>query len=131
MTTYADLEIGLHHRDADRYSVELRFSDPESDGEVRLTGEVPPLAQFDFGRLRELQVDDEAYGQLLSQGLFGDSSVATAFAQARRLGTYPCACGFSWDQARPNCIICAGRRCATPRTVRTCSPGRKSCSLAT
>jgi len=83
MTTYADLEIGLHHRDADRYSVELRFSDPESDGEVRLTGEVPPLAQFDFGRLRELQVDDEAYGQLLSQGLFGDSSVATAFAQAR------------------------------------------------
>jgi hypothetical protein len=83
MTTYADLEIGLHHRDADRYSVELRFRDPESDGEVRLTARVPPLAQFDFDRLRELHIEEEAYGQLLSQGLFGDSAVATAFAQAR------------------------------------------------
>jgi hypothetical protein len=83
MTTYADLEIGLHHRDADRYSVELRFNDPESDGEVRLRARVPPLAQFDLDRLRELPVDDEAYGQHLSDGLFGDSAVATAFAQAR------------------------------------------------
>jgi hypothetical protein len=83
MTTYADLEIGLHHREADRYSVELRFRDPESDGEVRLTARVPPLAQFDFGRLRELHVEEEAYGQLLSQGLFGDPDVAKAFAQAR------------------------------------------------
>jgi hypothetical protein len=36
MTAYADLEIGLYHRNADRYSVELCFSDPESDGKVRL-----------------------------------------------------------------------------------------------
>ncbi|HSR33028.1 MAG TPA: CHAT domain-containing protein [Anaerolineae bacterium] len=83
MITYADLEIGLYHRDVDRYSVELCFTDPESDGEVRLTGRVPPSAEFDFGRLHELHVDDEAYGQLLSQSLFGDPAVATAFAQAR------------------------------------------------
>ena len=28
---YIDLEISLHRRDADRYAVELRYSDPESD----------------------------------------------------------------------------------------------------
>ena len=39
MTDYADLEIGLHRRDADSYGVELRFSQPKSDAEVRLVRE--------------------------------------------------------------------------------------------
>ena len=83
MTPYADLEIGLHRRDADHYSVELRFSHAESDADVRLTHGGPSLAQFDFKRLRELAVDDEAYGHLLSESLFADSAVGAAFAQAR------------------------------------------------
>ena len=37
MTTYADLEIGVHRRGADHYSVELRFSHAESDADVRFT----------------------------------------------------------------------------------------------
>ena len=40
MKASADLEIGLHRYDAESYSVELRFSHPESDADVRLVMEV-------------------------------------------------------------------------------------------
>jgi hypothetical protein len=83
MTDYADLEIGLHRRDADSYTVELRFSQPESDSDVRLVQRGPSLARFDLERLRTLQADDVAYGQLLSESLIGDPDVKTALAQAR------------------------------------------------
>jgi hypothetical protein len=32
MTAYPDLEIGLHRWDAEAWTVDLRFNDPESDG---------------------------------------------------------------------------------------------------
>jgi hypothetical protein len=83
MTAYADLEIGLHRRDVERYGIELRFSQPESDADVRLVQRGPSLARFDLDQLRALALDDVAYGQLLTEGLFADSAVRTAFAQAR------------------------------------------------
>jgi len=83
MTNYADLEIDLHWRDADNYSVELRFSQPESDADVRLVQGGPSFAHFDFERLRALDLDVAAYGQLLGESLFADAAVQTAFAQAR------------------------------------------------
>lgn len=47
MRSYADLELGLHPRDADSYSVELRFNAPDSDADVRLVrGDSLPV-QFD------------------------------------------------------------------------------------
>jgi hypothetical protein len=82
MTIYADLEIGLHRRDTEGYNLELRFNHPESDADVRLTGSGSSPAQFDLARLREVAQDDEAYGRLLAQGLFGDPAVQAAFAQA-------------------------------------------------
>lgn len=82
MTAYADLEIGLHRRDAGRYGVELRFSHPGGDADIRLTSDGPKMVQFDFDRLNSLTADDEAYGQFLAQSLFVDEQVRTAFAQA-------------------------------------------------
>ena len=32
MTAYPELEIGLHRWDAEAWTVDLRFNDPESDG---------------------------------------------------------------------------------------------------
>jgi hypothetical protein len=36
MTAYADLEIGLHRRGTGSYAIELRFSQPESEADIRL-----------------------------------------------------------------------------------------------
>jgi hypothetical protein len=83
MTGYADLEIGLHRRDAENYGVELRFLHPEGDADVRLIGAIPALVQFDLDRLRELAGDAEAYGQMLTDSLFANSEVREAFLQAR------------------------------------------------
>ena len=85
-TQFADLEIGLHRHDPERYSVEMRFTPPDSDAEVRLVRGDLATAQFDLVALRELALDDAAYGRALSQGLFGDatgSEVRTAFDQTR------------------------------------------------
>jgi hypothetical protein len=83
MTDCADLEIGLHRRDADSYGVELRFSQPGSDADVRLVRGGPSLVHLDFERLCALSLDSAAYGQLLGESLFADPAVWTAFAQAR------------------------------------------------
>jgi hypothetical protein len=82
MTAYADFEIGLHRRDAEHYGVELRFIHPGGDADVRLTSDRPVTLQFDLGRLREMALDAEEYGQFLAESLFADSDVRTAFAQA-------------------------------------------------
>jgi hypothetical protein len=83
MTGYADLEIGLHRRDAENYGVELRFIHPQGDADVRLLGAVPAFVQFDLDRLRESAVDADAYGQMLTDSLFANSEVREAFLQAR------------------------------------------------
>ena len=83
MTSYADLELGLHRREGGSYAVEFRFSQPESDADIRLGQGNPVLAQFDFEGLRELSSDPSAYGKTLTRGLFADPAVGAAFAQAR------------------------------------------------
>ena len=85
MTAFAELEISLHRRGTDSYAVELRYSQPESDADIRLaqSGGEPALAQFDSDRLRALALDAEAYGTLLAEGLFNDPDVRSAFNQAR------------------------------------------------
>jgi WD domain, G-beta repeat len=83
MTAYADLEMGLHRRDIGSYTIELRFNQPDSDADIRLVRGDPALVQFDMERLGAFTLDDAAYGQLLSQSLFSDPAVRTAFAQAR------------------------------------------------
>ena len=83
MKAYADLEIGLHRRDATGYAIELRFSQPESDADVRLARGSPALVQLDLDRLRPLALDDVAYGRALGEYLLADPEIQAGFRQAR------------------------------------------------
>jgi hypothetical protein len=83
MTVYADLEMGLYRRDAESNSIEIRFTPPEGDADLRMVRGGPSLARFDMERFQVLALDDKAYGQLLGESLFADPEVKTALAQAR------------------------------------------------
>ena len=73
MKKYADLEIALHRRDAERYQVELRFSRPDSETDDRLT-----QREASWVRLRSLTSDDEAYGKYLGECVFEAQDVQSA-----------------------------------------------------
>jgi hypothetical protein len=83
MNKYAELEIGLHRRDAGSYSVDFRFSQPESEADVRLAQSQSTQVTFDFDQLKEISHDAEAYGTKLTQDFFADPAVSNAFSQAR------------------------------------------------
>jgi hypothetical protein len=83
MNEYAELEISLHRHDANSYAVDFRYNQPESDADIRLSQGRLSLAEFDFNKLRSLALDPAAYGQALAACLFADSTVQTAFGQAR------------------------------------------------
>lgn len=83
---WADLEIGLHRRDAVSWSVELRYSLPGDDVETKLDVEGPLLAEIDPRELDAID-DDEEYGLALGRGLFQNgvgAAVHTAIATAQR-----------------------------------------------
>jgi hypothetical protein len=79
---YADLELGLHRRAEGRYGVELRFSQPDSDADIRLTGE-EVIVEFDPAALDAEQSDPLDYGQALTQRLFAAPPLQAAFLKAR------------------------------------------------
>ncbi len=85
--TSADIELTIHRQDQQNFSVDFRFSDsdPENQTEVRLGAGQAALAMFNFSHLQELALlgDMQAYGKALSDGLFADERLRTAFAQAR------------------------------------------------
>jgi hypothetical protein len=78
----AELEIGLSRRDAGSYAVELRFSQKDSDTDVRVSGREGLVCTFDLERLRALQLQPEAYGQALGEALFAAPEVAATLARA-------------------------------------------------
>jgi hypothetical protein len=80
MSDYLELEIGLSRRDADRYIVELRFSDPEGEVHPTQRGTV----HFPWDDLRRSQVSANDYGALLTKSLFADGASAQYFALARK-----------------------------------------------
>jgi len=78
----ADLELGLHRRGDERYAVELRFTQPKSDADVRLAD--PQItAAFNPATLRALEGDPAVYGRVLTEQLFAAPPLRSAFAQAR------------------------------------------------
>ncbi|SHN66296.1 SIR2-like domain-containing protein [Geodermatophilus obscurus] len=88
---YADLEIGLHRRDAVTWTVELRFFLPRTDFETQLDVSGPLLAHIDPRELDAID-DEEEYGLTLGSGLFGhglgaafQTAVATSQSQGVRL----------------------------------------------
>jgi hypothetical protein len=83
MAGYADLELGIHRWDASNYVLELRYTQPESDADVRLARSgTPSLFQFEAAKLREYADDDQAYGSYLSERLFADANFRSAYEKA-------------------------------------------------
>ncbi len=83
MTRYAELEIGLHRRDTERYQIELRFSRPDSDTDDRLMRGDAVYTRFDWDTLRGLALRHDDYGKVLGENLFASQEVYAAFDKAR------------------------------------------------
>ena len=79
MNPIAELEIGLHRREAETVAVEFRFSLPESDAEIRIG---QGIARFDSAALAQLSPGGAEYAQALTKSLFADPAVLSAFTQA-------------------------------------------------
>lgn len=82
MTDYTEFEIGLNHRGTEGYTVDLRFSHPDSEETRWLQGEQAILCPDFLQKLREYELDPFAYGKVLSDELFQESALKTEFTQA-------------------------------------------------
>ncbi|MGB8645259.1 MAG: CHAT domain-containing protein [Anaerolineae bacterium] len=83
MTDYAELEMTLTRWEADHYRVDLRFTQPNSDADIRPAAGAPLLAHLDRAQLQSRSLAPDAYGKLLAAGLFEDTRLLAAFASAR------------------------------------------------
>lgn len=83
-TDFADLEISLHRRNGEAYSVETRFTPPGSSSEIRMGVDAPVEIYIDLKQLqsRAAEYDWIGYGCLLSAALFKPEAIKMAFAQA-------------------------------------------------
>lgn len=79
-TIHPDLELALHRRDGDAYSLEMRFSDPASEVD-RTYSSAQPI-HFDPVGLRQRAGDAAAYGDLLGSQLLADPAGRSFFDQA-------------------------------------------------
>ena len=82
MNQYADLELSLHHFEAGRYAVEMRFSIPGSDADTRLGQGAPVHVDLNVDALRELMLDPKEYAEALTNALFAPTELQVAFAEA-------------------------------------------------
>ncbi len=84
---YADLEITFHHRDADEYLLELRFSQSGKD-EYNIL--LQQRCRLELDTLDALAQDPRAYGIELQRAIFSNPQWTEAFtnaqARARELG---------------------------------------------
>lgn len=78
--SYAELEIGLHRREAELYDVELRFSNPASEAEI---SPVRGKTTIDPQALLPLQLSPQEYGLALGSRLFADPAVAAIYAKIK------------------------------------------------
>lgn len=76
----AELEIGLHRLDTNRYSVELRSRPPDSDADM---APVRGATSFDLQKVQLAEWDGaDAVGKALTDRLFADPAVLTHYQQA-------------------------------------------------
>jgi hypothetical protein len=80
MAQPVDLEIGLHRRDGQTWTVELQCTRSDQDVDVRLVRDGP---SFELEELRRHASDVVAYGRLLTDTLFAVDDVRQQFAMAR------------------------------------------------
>ncbi|HSJ52770.1 MAG TPA: CHAT domain-containing protein, partial [Anaerolineae bacterium] len=83
VTGYAHLELGLHRRDVDNYTLELRYTPPEGEVDIRLVRCCLLPLSLDIAALRSTAADAGAYGKLLTGALFADAEMRAALAKAR------------------------------------------------
>ncbi|MFO7682689.1 MAG: hypothetical protein R6X34_21850, partial [Chloroflexota bacterium] len=79
-TLHPDLEISLHRRDGEAYSLEMRFSDPTSEVDQVYSSATP--IRFDSVALRQQSGDAAAYGAALGSQLLADPKGLSFFDQA-------------------------------------------------
>jgi hypothetical protein len=79
----AELELSLHQREAGIYTVEMRFSQPGSDADIRIGQGKAVTTQFDFQDLKSKAEDPAAYGAALTKSLFADKDLLAGFSKAR------------------------------------------------
>ena len=84
MTDYAELELSLNRRDADSYGIELRFTRPNDEADVRIARPGPNIAALATNTLAGL--DPDAYGLALGQQLFADGDILAALRTAQSTG---------------------------------------------
>jgi len=82
-TDYADLELSFRHDKGNTYAVEMRFSQPGSEADIRLGQSEKISVQFDLQALFDMAFDPATYGKLLSVNLFSDKQLLAGFQQAR------------------------------------------------
>lgn len=86
MTEVPDLELSLHHHpEANHYRVEARLRLPGSDAPIEPQGSEDLTIQLDLDALEDLRRRQEqnAYGEKLTEGLFGLDTARTFLARAR------------------------------------------------
>ena len=83
MPDYADLEIGIHRGDASTYAIDFRFSQPDSEADIRISRDQADHAAIDLDELDQLVHTPVEYGRRLTESLFSTPALQTAFAQAR------------------------------------------------
>lgn len=83
MASPAELELTIRRRDPSRYQVDLRFSHPESDVDVRLLHGRAADVALDPAELRALEFDPAGYGEVLGNALVHDPAMRSMLAQVR------------------------------------------------
>ncbi len=82
MNQYAELEWKLRRQEPECYSLEFRFTLPDSEVEVRSSESQALIVRFDRPALLALANSPEAYGQALTRQFFTEPGVLSAFNQA-------------------------------------------------
>ena len=82
MTDQAELELSLFRRDADTYGIELRFSRPDDETDVRLSRPGPSVAALAPEAIAPMMLEPETLGRTLGQQLFADGQVLAAVRSA-------------------------------------------------
>ena len=84
MKVYADLEIGLHQRSGNTYTVEARFSPVASEADIRIGEQESIEIQIDLDALQRYahNFDMVSYGRSLTDALFSPVQLKEFFARA-------------------------------------------------
>jgi hypothetical protein len=78
----SELEITLNRWPTGSFTIDLRYSPPDSDADVALLRDGPRFVRFNFAELLARVLDPTAYGLLLGQTLLADPTVKEAFRTA-------------------------------------------------